>query len=199
MYLMDGSALSFDVALHDEPENNLMANSDNSPDNTKHIARWMIYGMWILLLGLLSLFFNKLLDDQYNPNQQHAGRITTDGAREITLQRNHYGHYVTSGTINGHEVVFLLDTGATDVSVPAELADRIGLKRGAEIIYQTANGPAPSWLTKLDTVSIGNLEVENIRASINPNFDGDEVLLGMSVLKKLEFTQRGDTLTIRQY
>jgi aspartyl protease family protein len=176
-----------------------MTNSNDSPDNTKHIGRWMIYGMWILLLGLLSLFFNNVLDQQYNPNQHHAGRVTADGIREITLQRNHYGHYVTSGTINGHEVVFLLDTGATDVSVPAKLADRIGLKRGAEIIYQTANGPAPSWLTKLDTVSIGNVEVENIRASINPNFDGDEVLLGMSVLKKLEFTQRGDTLTIRQY
>jgi aspartyl protease family protein len=41
--------------------------------------------------------------------------------------------------------------------------------------------------------------LQQVRASINPNMQGNEVLLGMSFLKHLEFTQRGDSLTLRQY
>ncbi len=168
-------------------------------NETKPFARSMMFGAWILLIGLLILLFNNLLEKQYNPNQQHAANLSSEGAREVTLKRNRFGHYVTSGTINGYTVVFLLDTGASDVSVPAKLAEEIGLERGSQITYQTANGPAPGWLTRLDSLGLGAIQLENLRASINPNVDGEEVLLGMTALKQLEFTQRGDSLTIRQY
>ena len=48
-------------------------------------------------------------------------------------------------------------------------------------------------------MQLGELSVDNVRANINPGMRGNEILLGMSFLKQLEFTQRGDTLTIRQY
>ena len=46
------------------------------------------------------------------------------------LESNRQHHYVASGTINGRPVTFLLDTGATDVVIPAQLADRLKLRRG---------------------------------------------------------------------
>jgi len=118
--------------------------------------------------------------------------------RELTLQRNRFGHYVASGNINDTPVVFLLDTGASDVSVPENLARQIGLKRGRPMMYQTANGTITVFATRLDKVDLGGIVLRQVRASINPNMQGNEVLLGMSFLKHLEFSQRGNTLVLRQ-
>lgn len=162
--------------------------------------RWgkiMVGAMWLLLLGLLTLFFNDFLDKQHNPNQQIAS-MQRDGQQAIVLQRNKYGHYVASGMINQQAVVFMLDTGATDISIPENVAIRLGLERGRAVTYQTANGPATNYATRLDSVSLGNITLYNLSASINPNVDHEDILLGMSFLKHIEFSQKGNSLTLRQ-
>jgi aspartyl protease family protein len=53
--------------------------------------------------------------------------------------------------------------------------------------------------TQLDQLSIGDITLKNVNASINPSMDMGEILLGMSALKEIEFTQRGDQLTLKQY
>ena len=166
-------------------------------EQQRRIGKFMVGAMWLLLLGLLTLFFNDFLDKQHNPNQQIAS-VLRDGQQEIVLQRNKYGHYVASGMINQQPVVFMLDTGATDISIPHKVAQRLGLKPGRAITYQTANGPAINYATQLDAVSLGNITLYNLPASINPNVNHEDVLLGMSFLKHLEFSQKGDTLTLRQ-
>ncbi len=173
------------------------------PDRFEHsqsrrIGVWMVAAMWIVLLWLLTMFFGRWSEHEYNPNQNVANIIDEDGVREVVLARNRHGHYVTSGFINNKPVTFMLDTGATDISIPAMLADELGLKRGATIYFQTANGPAAGYATVLDSVAIGHIELNNVRASINPNVKDLDILLGMTFLKHLEFTQRGDTLTLRQ-
>ncbi len=170
----------------------------SAEDEQKRMGKYMIIGMWVLLVALLTLIFNNILERQYNPNQKLASQQGAGGA-EVRLKRNKYGHYVASGLINGQPVVFMLDTGATDVAVPAQVADRLGLKRGRKRIYQTAKGPATAYATILEQISLGDIQVHNVRASINPHMRSEEVLLGMSFLKQLEFSQRGDTLTLRQY
>ncbi len=167
-------------------------------EEQKRMGKFMIIGMWIVLVGLLTMMFSNILERQYNPNQQLNSRQNT-GNPEVTLKRNKYGHYVATGMINNQPVVFMLDTGATDVAVPARIADKLGLKRGRKRVYQTAKGPATAYATVLEQVSLGDIQVRNVRASINPHMNNTEVLLGMSFLKQLEFTQRGDTLTLRQY
>ncbi len=171
----------------------------SAEDEQKRMGKFMLIGMWILLIGLLTLMFNNILERQHNPNQQLALQQESAGNPEVRLKRNKYGHYVASGRINGQPVVFMLDTGATDVAVPAQLADRLGLKRGRKRLYQTAKGPATAYATVLDQVRLGNIKVRDVRASINPDMPGEEVLLGMSFLKQLDFSQRGDTLTLHQY
>jgi aspartyl protease family protein len=117
----------------------------------------------------------------------------------VKLQRNRRGHYVASGTINGQPVVFFLDTGATIVSIPEPVARRLNLQRGVELQASTANGTVTTYSTELDSVAVGDIELHRVRASINPQMQSDEILLGMSFLKHLEFTQRGETLILRQY
>jgi aspartyl protease family protein len=125
--------------------------------------------------------------------------VDGDGVPQVVLKRNRSGHYVATGSINGFPVIFLLDTGATDVAVPRVVADRLGLKRGAPVVNQTANGQVTSWRTRLDEVRLGPVRRRNVRASILPNMQGSEVLLGMSFLKHLEMVQRDGRMTLRQY
>ncbi len=159
----------------------------------------MMIAGWIVGLGLLTLVFGNVLDGQFNPNRQVATQIGNDGVREVVLQRNRYGHYVANGEINGHTVEFLLDTGASDVSIPQSVAAQLGLKRGQPLVYNTANGSITAYMTLIRDLCLGDIELQDIPASINPYKGDDTILLGMSFLKHLEFTQRGDTLIIRQY
>lgn len=170
---------------------------ENQPHSTQGMGKAMTAMAWVLALGLLSWVFAGLEERENNPNQSIASQRLDDGGKLITLQRNRQGHYVADGFINGKRVTFLLDTGASDISVPGELADKLGLQRGPAQQYHTANGTITGYLTRLDSVRLGDIELENVRASINPREQGDELLLGMSFLKNLDFTQRGDTLTIR--
>jgi aspartyl protease family protein len=165
----------------------------------RRLGMKMTIAMWVVIMGLLVMFFQSWQEKQHNPHQDLSLNTDADGVRELTLQRNRYGHYVATGSINDVPVVFLLDTGASDVSVPAELAQQIGLQRGRVMVYQTANGSIQVYATRLARVDLGGIVLGKVRASINPNMQGNKVLLGMSFLKHLEFTQRGDTLVIRQY
>jgi len=163
----------------------------------KRLGHKFIIAMWIVVMIMVFFLFSDLLETDYNPNQQVLSK-TTDQKNIVTLKRNRYGHYVTQGKINNHSVTFLIDTGASDISIPDKIAKKLDLKYGQERRYQTANGIIVGNLTTLNSVSIGNIKLRNIRASINPKMNDDEILLGMTFLKFIEFTQRGDILILRQ-
>ncbi len=171
----------------------------NRPDpdhqSTRSIGIAMTVGAWIVGLGLVTLLFQGMLTHQDNPNQDLA--VSLDDGREVVLKRNRMGHYVAPGAINGQPVEFLLDTGATTVSIPGHLARELGLRRGRPMRANTAAGQVTSYATRLDSVQLGGITQRDVWASINPSMDLNEVLLGMSFLKRLELTQRGDTLTLR--
>ncbi|MDH5190320.1 MAG: TIGR02281 family clan AA aspartic protease [Gammaproteobacteria bacterium] len=169
---------------------------EQEPQTTRPIGKAMVIIAWILLLVFLSLFFNKLLNEQRNPNQQVGGAVSGN-VNEIVLERNHYGHYVATARINQHDVEVMVDTGATTVSIPEKLAQQLGLKRGPAIQVETANGRITAYVTRLDEVQLGTIKLTNVPANINPY--SQDILLGMSFLKQLEFSQRGKQLTLRQY
>lgn len=171
--------------------------SNNS--SAQRLGKGMITLTWILLLGLLTWFFNTRVDEQRNPNQQIQVRLDSEGIREVVLERNRQGHYVAAGNINGQAVEFFLDTGATLVSIPQRLAQRLGLEQGIPMESETANGTVTTYATVLDSIELGGIVQRNVRASINPGQQSDDILLGMSFLKHLELTQRGNTLTIKEY
>ncbi|WP_432472637.1 retropepsin-like aspartic protease family protein [Amphritea sp. HPY] len=152
---------------------------------------------WIIILGLFFLLFQQQLTERYNPNHKLSALQLTP-ADPVVLNRNSKGHYVAPGLINGSKVTFLLDTGATDISIPASIARQLGLNKGRPMQAYTANGVITVYETTLDAVSLGGITLLNIPASINPHMGGDTALLGMSFMQHLEMIQRGDTLTLKQ-
>lgn len=152
---------------------------------------------WLIFLAILFGLFDHFVSQQNNPNQNIV--TTIDGTqKKVILQRNRYGHYLTSGTINGIAVVFLLDTGATQVAIPETLANKIGLRKGRSFYVKTANGNTRAYRSRLKSVAIGDIVRYDLNATILSNMPGEEVLLGMNFLKHFEIIQKGKTLTLIQ-
>ena len=126
----------------------------------KRLGMGMIMAAWVVLIGLMAVFFSDRLHERRNPNREVQSAIVDGGTREVVLRRNPGGHYVATGRINGEPVEFLLDTGATTVSVPARFARRLGLSRGAPMLAETANGTITTYATRLDTVELGDILLE---------------------------------------
>lgn len=168
----------------------------NKSNDSSKIGQGMIYLAWLLFLALLTFWFNNYLERQNNPNQDVSATWDKEIA-EVKLRQNRYGHYLANGQINHLPVTFLLDTGATLISIPGPIAQQLQLKRGLAAKSRTANGTVTVYETRLNSVSIGTIELNNIRATINPHMKGDEILLGMSFMKHLEMTQKGKELILR--
>lgn len=167
----------------------------NPAEHTRRMGVGMMVLAWLVALGLGVLFFGDALERQVNPNRNPQAGASP---KEVILKRNKYGHYVATGAINGQPVVFMLDTGATGVAIPENIARKLGLRGGRAFQTQTANGTAVSYAVTLDRVGLGGIELRDVRAAIAPGLQMDQVLLGMSFLKHIEFTQRGNTLILRQ-
>ena len=178
-----------------------MQEKDNQRDFISRAGTAMTAVAWILFLFILFGAFDYLFSQRNNTNQNvvtNEYHLASGLQKEIVLHRNAYGHYVSSGTINDHEVVFLLDTGATDIAVPESVANDIGLIKNQRIVVRTANGDTRAYRTRLASVGIGDIKLYDLSATILTNMPGKEILLGMNFLKHFEITQKGKTLTIKQ-
>ena len=178
-----------------------MQHKDNQRDFISSAGTAMTAIAWILFLFILFGGFDYLIAKRNNPNQNIVTNeyfLANGLQKEIVLQRNAHGHYVTSGTINDYEVVFLLDTGASDIAIPESLANDIGLTKKQRIVVKTANGNARAYRTRIASVGIGDIKLYDLNATILTNMPGKEILLGMNFLKHFEITQKGRTLTIKQ-
>jgi aspartyl protease family protein len=131
-------------------------------------------------------------------NSQLAnGRSTFNASSSVTLVADVRGHFMTSGSINGASVQFLVDTGATMISLGLADARRIGLNylEGERGMSRTANGTARVYRVKLDVVRLGDITLNNVDALVH-EADMPFVLLGMSFLNRVEMTRTGTDLTL---
>ena len=131
---------------------------------------------------------------------QHAvGSASADGSGKVILTADSQGHFVTNGTVNGASVRFLVDTGATLISLGASDARRIGIdaSKGQRGITNTANGQAQVSKVKLDTVRVGDVTLHNVDALVHQN-DLPVALLGMSFLNRMEMQRDGGTMTLKK-
>ena len=120
------------------------------------------------------------------------------GRQSVTLGADTRGHFITLGSINGGSVRFLVDTGATLVALPAAEARRLGINylQGQRGQMQTANGVAAGYRVRLDTVRIGDVEVNNVDAVVSENDALGVTLLGMSFLNRMEMNRDGQSMTL---
>ena len=106
--------------------------------------------------------------------------------------------------INGVRGLFILDTGASYVSMKTAFADRakISLTGASEVTLMTANGMAKAKLSKADKVQLGKLEATNVPVVVQDVDDksygaGVDGLLGMSFLSRFEVQMAGGSIEIR--
>ena len=131
---------------------------------------------------------------------QHAiGAAAADGSGKVIMTADNQGHFYTTGTVNGVSVRFLVDTGATMISLGASDARRIGLdfNRGQKGMTQTANGQSVVSKIQLDTVRIGDVSLHNVDALIHQT-EMPMALLGMSFLNRMEMQRDGSTMTLKK-
>lgn len=174
--------------------------TDSEPNTLPKDAAGAIGGWMIGLLWLGFLVGGTLLANQWLTARSNAAKpywnTASNGSPELILKSDRYGQYELAGSANGQRIEFLVDTGASQISIPAGVADRLNLRRGRGYPVQTANGEVIVFATQLDEVSIGPFTMNNVPAHVNPGMNGEMALLGMSFLRHFELKQSAGELTI---
>lgn len=162
------------------------------PNTIQKMGKSMAVLTWISFFILVGLFFHEQLESQRNPNQ-----LLQEGTfQQVSLKRNRAGHYIAPGYLNGVQVEFLLDSGATWLSIPERIATQAGLAKQQKTWVSTANGRIQVFRTVVSEVRLGGLAQQNVEGLINPAEQGQVVLLGMNFLKHYRWEQSGDTLVL---
>jgi aspartyl protease family protein len=127
------------------------------------------------------------------PAQVGAGAAAS-AMREIVITAGPGGHYIAAGAVNGHPAQFMVDTGATLVSLGRADAERLGVDlRNARNAYtQTANGAVPMLLVTLGRVRVGEVELSNIAAAVLPL----PLPLGNSFLARFQMRRENDVMRL---
>ena len=131
--------------------------------------------------------------------EQAVSQGSSDSGNMVTLTADSRGHFVTSGIVNGASVRFLVDTGATMVSLGAGDAARAGLdmRRGEPVTTMTANGPAQAFKMRIASMRVGDITLSDVEALVHGH-DMPVALLGMSFLNRMEMRRDGQTMTLRR-
>lgn len=131
--------------------------------------------------------------------QNVAVQAAGKGPTTAILTADGQGHFLTTGNINGTTVRFLVDTGASMISIGAGDARRIGIdaSKGQPGMVNTANGQTTVSRVKLDTVRVGEIVLNNVDALVHQH-DLPIVLLGMSFLNRMEMQRDGDAMTLKK-
>lgn len=131
--------------------------------------------------------------------QSAAANLHTSGSNPtVTLTADSQGQFVTVGNINGATTQFMVDTGASYVSLTVAEAKRMGIPylQGERAFSATANGVVTIHRVTLDTVRVGDITLNQVEAAVHEGNGMPMALLGMSFLKRLEMRREGTTLTL---
>ena len=133
------------------------------------------------------------------PLGSHVNRQAPSAQAGTVLQADERGHFFAQGLINGNPVRMLVDTGASLIALPAADAQRMGIDylRGGRGTVSTANGVVPVYRVRLDTVRIGDLELNQVDALVQEQ-GLPMALLGMSFLNRTEMRRSGEQMTLQR-
>ncbi len=148
-------------------------------------ATFLHAGIWLALGLLLYVFFLR----------QEAPPTQVVGADRIDLGRSRDGHFHIDGAIQGEPIKFLIDTGASTVSISQKLAARIGLGCDVSTSFRTANGVVKGCTSRVSELEFGPFRIGNAAVAILPNLTS-EALLGMNALRQIRMEQEGDRLRL---
>ena len=156
--------------------------STDLPRTFKVVTVWLLLGL-LVFLGI-----------QWWLYQQQQTRFRADGG-VIEIRRGADGHYHWPGSINGREVDFLVDTGATGTAISAALARELRLESVGQVLSNTAGGTVTGQVVRADVALRGGVAAQRLRVVALPALD-DRPLLGMDVLGRLRLQQSDGVLRI---
>lgn len=137
---------------------------------------------------------------QLSLSSKISGSYQPPTKASVSIQKK-YGQYLTTGSINGRPVSFLVDTGATSISMSMSDAQKLGITINPANLIQvgTAGGVVRGYHTMLEQVKVGQLKASYVRAVIlESGFDG-EILLGMSFLQHVKMREDSGVLILEQH
>jgi aspartyl protease family protein len=159
--------------------------------------------IWIVLIILLSGLYH--FRSHFNTVKNTALAVflpshpVSESANSITIQKSQSGHFHIATQVNSIPVEFIIDTGASQIVLTKEAAERIGIDTSSlnySQTYNTANGTVRAAPITLNTLKIGSMVFANVRASVN-QADMDTPLLGMAFLDLLtRYEVSGDSMTL---
>jgi len=144
----------------------------------------------LALVGVVFFAADRLTRTPTVVHSQSGGRAQL----EIPVARD--GHYYLKGQIHGEPLTFMIDTGATYVSVSREFARAAQLPAGIPGYFNTANGTVEGRLVKGHTVEVEGIRVTGLTIAVTP-LDGKMGLLGQNFLRQFEVSQSGGVMRLR--
>ncbi len=161
----------------------------------KYAGSWIAVFLVIIIgYSYKDSILNTRIAGELLPNR---ARVYGDGSVAIRASRG--GHFYIEAKVNGVAINFMIDTGASDVVLNKEDAQRIGINTDTlsyNRTYQTANGATGGAGIKLNRLQIGDFILDDFPASVNQGELGNS-LLGMSAIKQLGgFKIDGDEMVI---
>ncbi len=145
-------------------------------------------GFFLVVGAVLFVLF-----DRFGPYQSGSGYrprpIETVSDAGVVLDRTFDGHFYLSGAINGRNVAFMVDTGASTIAIGDTLAERLDLGTCRPRRYATASGTVGGCEATAEVVDVAGLRLSHVPVAVLPG--GDTVLLGMNVLRHFRLEQQG--------
>lgn len=123
------------------------------------------------------------------------------GKRVVTIAPDAGGLYWTNGSINDFQVKFIVDTGASMISMNKHEAKRIGLNykmEGKQSVSSTASGISKIYLINLKKVKVGDIELRDVNGSVHDGDFPEFILLGNSFLSKVNLQREGGLLRLEK-
>jgi aspartyl protease family protein len=160
--------------------------SNELPRTFKIVTVWLLLGV-VVFLGM-----------QWWMRQQQQTRFQLQGG-VIEIARSPDGHYHWPGSINGRELEFLVDTGATGTAISAQLARELNLPSLGQVQSNTAGGVVSGRVVSVNLALQGGVTAQQLRVVALEGLNSrraEQPLLGMDVLGKLRWQQRDGVLRI---
>lgn len=118
---------------------------------------------------------------------------------QVVITPDKMGMYHVNGSINGFQVKFLVDTGATLIAMNEIQAKRMGLDyklSGVPGQTSTASGIAKAWYIVLEKVKVGSLKLRKVDAVVIKGQHPRTVLLGNSFLNRFQMVRNGKIMEL---
>ncbi|TNE56633.1 MAG: TIGR02281 family clan AA aspartic protease [Alphaproteobacteria bacterium] len=157
-------------------------------------------GIFVGIVGLYAFRTEFAILGQRIALEMNPAKGRSNGDGTVTLYRSLGDHFAADGEINGKPVRFLVDTGASDIALPISVAERVGIDTRRLTFnrpYNTANGMTLGASIRLQKVTIGDITLYDVDASVMQK-GSIEPLLGMSFLNRLKgYEVNGNKMTLR--